>query len=72
MERSARNKALAHVKLLEKLVVLIDKAKKDKDLPKLVEAELKLKAFIAKSEEAERLKLQKEQELIEKKQMMQM
>ena len=55
-ERQARSKAQTHARLLEKLINSIDKAKKDKDLPKLQADEDKLNAFLAKSAEAERAK----------------
>lgn len=55
-----KNKALNHAKLLEKLIILIDKAAKPKDLIKLEEAQLKLKNLISKNEEAEKIRIKKE------------
>ena len=44
-ERASRTKAQQHVRLLEKVIIGINKLKKDKDLVKLQADDEKLKAF---------------------------
>ena len=56
-----------HAKLIEKIISLIDKLKKPRDISKLVEAEQKLEALVAKNKEAERVRLEREEEALYKK-----
>jgi hypothetical protein len=56
-----------HAKLIEKIISLIDKLKKPRDISKLVEAEQKFEALVAKNKEAERVRLEREEEALYKK-----